>query len=119
MTKCTYKNDELRYECDRQAYPNSPHNLCILHEEMKNKDPEETRQAFYKEIEDGETNFTGCKLPPIDLSHKTIKEVNFRSAKIRGDARFEGATIGRDVWFYRAKIEGIAVFDIATIGLLN
>ncbi|MHA1632602.1 MAG: pentapeptide repeat-containing protein [Candidatus Freyarchaeota archaeon] len=116
MTKCTYKNDQLGYKCNREAHPNSPNNLCILHEEMQNKDPKETIQAFYKEVEEGKTDFTGCILPSIDLTNKTIKGINFRRAEIEGDARFGEAKIKGNARFGEAKIEGNAEFVGAAIG---
>ena len=111
MPRCEYQY----YDCPRETHPNSPNNLCILHEEWENKDPEETKEAFYKEIEEGKTDFTGCILPPINLSDETIKEVNFNGATIKRYASFDGAEIEGDALFVRATIEGNALFDRARI----
>jgi len=123
--QCTYKKiDGSR--CNREVI--SGRGLCILHEDWDHKSEEETKETFYKQIEEGIGDFEGCILPAINLDGTKIEgSLSFREAKIKGDASFKEAKIGRDAWFWgarigeylwfeKAKIAGYASFEKAEIG---
>jgi len=68
MVQCKYKYRTMSedYRCSREALQSSSKGYCILHEDWEHKNPEETKKAFYKEIEEGKTDIRGCILPGID-----------------------------------------------------
>jgi hypothetical protein len=101
--------------------------LCLLHEDWENKNEQETREEFLKEIQDGIRDFEGCILPGFSFSKRelentlffwdtTIKgDILFDEAKINGNTSFIGATIKGNALFDDAIIRGDALFDKATI----
>ena len=91
--------------CPREALPDSEKGFCILHEDWEHKKEEETKKEFYREIEEGITDFEGCILSDISLFGITIG----------GDFSFLGATIEGTVMFTSITIEGDLCFDEATI----
>ena len=114
--QCKYKK-RVGGRCHREALPNSERGYCILHDDWEHKDEEETKKEFYREIEEGTTDFEGCILPEIDLSSRgELKgHLNFDEAIIEGDASFNGAKIEEGAWFNEATIKGDALFNRATI----
>lgn len=108
--QCKYKYQNGK-KCQREALEGSEKGYCLLHEDWENKDEEETREQFYKEIEEGETNFEGCVLPGFDLSDREIEGTpNFKSTVIKGDISFDEASISGNMLFHNATIRGDAMF---------
>jgi uncharacterized protein YjbI with pentapeptide repeats len=104
--RCKYVK-EYRSKCHREALPDSERGYCILHEDWDHKTEEETRKEFYREIEEGITDFEGCILPEVGLSGKEFEGgLNFSDAKIKRYAWFNWTTIKGDVDFFQATIEG-------------
>lgn len=69
--------------CNREALPNSEKGYCLLHEDWEHKDEEETKKEFYRELEEGTTDFEGCILAEIDLNGRMFAgNLNFRCAEI-------------------------------------
>ena len=115
--QCKYvKQDGSR--CNREALPDSRTGYCILHEHGDYKDEEETKREFYREIEEGITDFVGCILPGFDLSGRTFKgDLVFVDARIKGDVWFDDeAEIERDINFTNATVEGEASFRGVIVG---
>ena len=125
--QCKYvKQDGSK--CHREALPDSEKGFCILHEDWDCKDEEETKEVFYREIEEGTTDFEGCILAGFSLSEREFEgDLNFNeatikggasldTAKINGDVYFEGATVDGPVFFEEATIKGRASFDHVTVG---
>ncbi len=103
---------EYEYEnggkCQREALEGSEKGYCLLHEDWGKKAEEETREQFYKEIEDGENNFDGCILPGFDLSEREVGlYISFQRATIEGETRFNDATIEGDAWFSFKNISAL------------
>ena len=124
--ECSYvKYDGSR--CCREALQNSEQGFCLLHEDWARKDAEETKAEFYKEINEGKSDFEGCILPEVNISNREFPSgLNFRNATIdgygwfnnaiiAGGAVFEKATIKADAWFDNTIIKGDARFDNALL----
>ena len=114
--QCWYK--KLNGYCHRKALEDSEKGFCLLHEDWGHKDTEETTKEFYREIEEGITDFEGCILPEVNLSERKIEDyfgISFNDATIKGDINFNGARITGFVKFYGATIEGNAWFSDTTI----
>ena len=113
--KCKY--EKLNGHCHRKALDNSNRGYCLLHEDWNHKNEEETKEEFYREIEEGETDFEGCILPEVNLSGREIDGIglSFNKATIKGDINFNDARIDGFVSFYSATIEGSAWFSNTTI----
>ena len=123
--QCKYKKQDGS-KCNREAI--ADRSFCLLHEDWNHKNEEETRKEFFREIDDGISDFEGCILPEVDLSEREFEgDLNFRNArikvgaslntaKIKGDVYFEGATVDGAVFFEDATIKGNACFSSATIG---
>ena len=107
--------------CHREALTNSEKGFCLLHEDWDYKSEEETKKEFYREIEEGISDFEGCILPEIDLSRRKFERgFNFRNVTIKGYVDFEGAIIEGGVLFWHATIvgdttDGFVVFNKAII----
>ena len=77
--KCKY--EKLNGHCHREALDNSNRGYCLLHEDWNHKNEEETKEEFYREIEEGETDFEGCILPEVNLSGREIDGIGLSSLK--------------------------------------
>ena len=113
--QCKY--EKLNGRCHRKALDNSEKGFCLLHEDWNHKNEEENTEEFYREIEEGETDFEGCILPEVNLSGREIDGIgiSFYKATIKGNINFDDARIDGFVSFYSATIEGSAWFSNTTI----
>jgi len=95
--------------CQREALYNLENGYCILHEDLGHKNEEEVKKEFYKEIEEGITDFEGCILPEIDLSKKTIEgSIKFARATIEVYVSFPLSNIS-SLTFKNAKFNHMSV----------
>ncbi len=114
MCEYEYLNEE---KCQREVLEGSEKGYCLLHEDWDNKDVEKTREQFYQEIKDGETNFEGCVLPGFDLSEKEIEEnLNFRKALVKAKSKWDNTIFKKEADFGRDPISKGAYFIFARFG---
>ena len=124
--QCKYEG--LSGRCPRSVWKKSKKGYCVLHEPFDEKSDEEIEElkkakldVFYKEINEGKTNFEGCILPNIELSGKKLNGLNFQDVVIEEakftetifekEAIFDRTEFNGDTWFDRAIFNGEAKFN--------
>ncbi len=118
MSKCTYKFQD-NIPCNRDALPDR--SLCILHEDFEHKDPEETNSAFNAEVDKGTTDFSGFKLPSVNIREKKCSALLFKDAHIQGsiiivDCSINGELLVHNSIFHYLSLDNI---NIGNVRLIN